>query len=629
MIALLLLTLASLGAPRFGLAGDSSPESTEPGRPFVIQTDPPSDAVGVPPYAWIVVYFSERMNASNTLVFIEPSVDLTPHWLNSQTTLLLRHETDLPACTTFRIYADGEDLEGEYLILGDESVVVPNPWLFTTSCPVFAITRTDPPDGQRGVPLGGNPPLRHITVWFSREADPASLQVTLTPSSSPTPEWANGNTRVTLRNVGFAECTRHTVTVSVQDRAGNSLENVTGSPPNPWGFDTVCITPRILRTEPADGALGVEVDAPIVITFATVMSRDTVSVDISPVPATAFDWTWEIEDRAVTLTHSWFFDLSTTYTVNVTGRDTHGVPLQPGPVPNPWSFTTSDLLPPPRGLHVARESPDIVLTWNAPPWAASFLVYAVADRFAPWPWPLLEEVPGTTYRHLGADIDGTDRFYIVRAKDPSGTTSGNSTMGVKLAHAFTVVAGRTNIHWVSLPYRSSYRTAKDISDALTAANIEFVLKHDAVTQRSVLWYFFRGRWQGTDFSVNPGDLLSISPRASFNWIVNGTDGPEVLSFAHYPPPNGNVHLVALPPTSVYAMASEVVVDIEGGLGPVPDPQIVEIARWDPIAQRLVRFVRIPGGWGGADFALLPGEGLYVVVASAFIWSPRLITPERP
>ena len=630
----LLLTVSTPFTPRSGLAGVPDPRPALPGQPNVTETSPAHDAVGVPLYAWFVVQFSERMNTSDTQVFLDPPMDLTPHWLNNDVTLVVTHGTDLPACTTFRAYADGTDVEGENVFLEGQSLFIhpdpPNPWMFTTACPAFTITRTDPADGQTGAPVFGiwpDPP--NISVWFSGEADPSSLQVTISPWASLNPVWQNGNTRVMLYHGGLQECTRHAVTISLRDRTGDPLANVTNSKPNPWVFDTVCIRPKILKTDPPDGAVGVEVDAPIEITFATVMDRTTVTIDISPTPASPFDWRWEIENRAITLTHAWFLRLSTTYTVTVTGNDTHGTPLEPGPVPNPWSFTTSNFLPAPRGLHVARSSPDIVLTWEAPEWATSYLVYGSTDKFAPWPWGLLDEVSGTTYRHADADADALSRFYIVRAKDPSGTTSGNSSMGVRLALDFTVEPDRTNIRWVSLPYRSDYNTAKDISEALTATNIDFVLKHDPSTQRSVPWYFFRGRWQGTDFPLEPGDLLSISPRISFIWVVNGTDGPEALSFARYPPPNGNVHLVSLPPTSAYAMASEVVVDIEGGLRPVPDPQIVEIARWDPIAQRLVRFVRIPGGWGGTDFALMPGEGLYVVVSSAFSWTPRLITPERP
>jgi len=621
----LLLTLSWLLPPLSGLAGGPDPRPALPGNPFVTDTDPPNEAVGVPLYAWIVVQFNERMNTSNTDVFLDPPMDLTPNWLNNDLTLLLTHATDFPACTTFRVYADGADIEGEGVLVG--AGAVPNPWMFTTACPVFTITRTDPEDGQTGVPLNGD--YQNIIIWFSQAADPASFELSLSPSIPLTPEWSNGDAKVTMHHANwFESCARHTVTASARDRAGDPLTNVSASRPNPWVFETVCIKPQILRTNPRDGAVDVEIDAPIVVTFATHMNTSLVTVAVDPQPLSSFTWSWE-DDRILTLNHSWFFALATIVTVTVAGQDTHGDDLESGPAPNPWFFTTTGFLPAPRGLHVARSSPDIVLTWDAPPWATSFLVYASADKFAPWPWPLLDEVPGTSYRHVDADVDGVSTFYVVRAKDALGTTSGNSTMGVELSLAFTVEAGRTNVHWVSLPYRSSYGTAKDVSDALTATRIEFVIKHNAAAQRSILWYFFRGRWQGTDFPLNPRDLLSISPRVSFTWVVNGTDGPEPLSFPVYPAPNRNTHLVALPPTSAYANASEVVVDIEGGLGPVAQPQIVEVARWDAVTQRLIRFVRIAGGWGGTDFALSPGEGLYVVVASSFIWSPRLITPERP
>jgi hypothetical protein len=630
-LAVSLILLAPLLSVVAGIQDPADPSGGPPGPaanpPYVPSTDPADGSVGVPLWAWITITFSRPMIASNTVFPIDPLSSLAPSWYNSNTTVILRHSADFIPCTTYRIFADGSDLEGQGVLLTPRTPGPPNPWTFTTACGVFVITRTLPADNQRGVVVSGA--YQDLTVWFSRPADPASFQVTLTPAVPLTPAWSNGNTKVTLGHAEWLyDCTWNSVTVSARDASGNPLTNLSGSAPNPWRFETVCISPIVVRTEPANGTREVPLDARIIVTFNKPMDSGSASWSVLP-SGLLFSPSWSSDYRVLTLDHPSPFPLRTTFTASVGGRDQKGVDLVPGPVPNPWVFDTSGRVSPPPGLHVARASPDIVLTWRDVPGATLYSVYSSTDRLAPWPWPKLAEVASTTYVHARADSDARSHFYLVRAMDPLGGESTNSTMGVKSTLALGFSPFRSNVYWMSLPYRAGYRSAKEISDELTEANIDLVAKWNPVTQSPVLWYFLRGAWRGTDFPIGPGDGFYIGVLSSFSWVITGTDGFVPRSFTAPRSPDPSTDWVALPYTAPYARASDVVLGIEGDVGPDGNSRIIEIGLWDTVAERLLTFAWTPTGWAGEDFRVEPGSALCLRIVSGFTWIPGLISPEEP
>ena len=601
------------------------PPAPTANRPYVTQTDPADGATGVALWAWITISFSRPMNASNTISPTDPSSALAPSWYNANLTLILRHSVDFLPCTTYRVFVDGSDPEGQGVLMSPSTPGPPNPWTFTTVCSVFAITRTAPANNDTGVVVNGG--YQDLTVWFSRPADPATFRVTLTPAVPLTPAWSNGNTKVTMGHSEWLhDCVWNTVTVSARDASGNPLTNLSGSPPNPWRFETVCFPPIVVRTEPANGSTEVPLDSLIIATFNKPIDTASATWSVSP-SGLLFNVSWSADSHVMTLNHPSPFPLGTTFTATVGGKDLNGYDLAPGPVPNPWSFTTSNRIPPPRGLQVVRASPDIVLTWKVVTGATQYSVFSSSNRFAPWPWPKLADVTGTTYTDVGADADPLSHYYLVRAVDPFGGESTNSTIGVKSTLAFAFSPFRTNVHWMALPYRSMYRSAKEISDALTETKIDVVGGWDSLTQRPVLWYFLRGAWRGTDFPIGPGDGFYIGVLSSFSWVVTGTDGVVPQTFAAPSDPSSD--WVALPYTGSYARVSDVVLEIEGDLGPGGDSRIVEVGKWDPIDERLVTFGWTPTGWAGEDFPITPESALYLWIVSEFTWAPRLVSPEVP
>ncbi|MCK4266553.1 MAG: Ig-like domain-containing protein, partial [Thermoplasmata archaeon] len=124
-----------------------------------------------------------------------------------------------------------------------------------------------------------------------------------------------------------------------KDLAGNDL--VAGGVPNPWTF-TTSVCPYLTATTPIDRASAVSPDSDVVITFSEEMSIGSVTWSCSDI---TLGWSsnWNSPTNTIlTLQHTTNFEDNTTYTFEVTGgEDMEGNPLVPGPLSNPWTFTTT------------------------------------------------------------------------------------------------------------------------------------------------------------------------------------------------------------------------------------------------------------------------------------------------
>ncbi len=584
--------------------------------PYIVTTDPPHGAFGVAVDKVINVTFNEPMQTPSVTWTINPVVSLSPSWNGNRDRLSLGHGVAFAQCTKYTVEITG-GIDDQNLSLSPGPV--PNPWDFFTFCANPIIVSTVPADGDTGVALNAN-----IVVTFSKAMDTVTVTPTINPVVGLTSSWNSPtNTILTLSHTTpFAELTRYTVQIAGSDTTGRPL--VPGLVPNPWSFNTVGVNPTIVSTDPADGARGVPVDKSIVVTFSEPMNTATVSVTINPTIALTRGWNAPT-NTVLTLSHALPFAQCTRYTVAVSGNDLQGLPLVAGPVPNPWSFTTFCPLGAPRALTVTRLAPAaILLSWQAVTGATGYKVYETQNRFTAFgSWTLLTPTPvvGTQYTHAGALTDGLTHYYVVRATD--GASDGpNSTMGVKVPLSFGFSPSTTNIAWFSLPYVSQYRRASDIAGELGSANIDVVGKWDPAKQSSIVYYYSRGRWRGTDFTISAGDGLYLGTRQGFTWNVVGTDANVSLSFTLNPVSKGNVNWISLPYTGVYGRAS----DITSALG---STRITEVGLWNPATQSSVRWYWSGTAWTGTDFAIAPGAGVYLIIASTFTWTPTLITPAVP
>jgi len=223
--------------------------------------------------------------------------------------------------------------------------LVPNPWSFTTTCEYPYILRTDPFDGETGVGL-----WKEIVIEFDEPINVSMPFVFDVAPEIPGTVWTtiwNNDTTVTLNHsLPLVPASQITVDVlEAYDLDGNPL--VQGPVPNPFSFYTNgCPGPWIEETNPPDMAIAVPLDEPIIVVFSETMDINSVTWDVydlgGPSPIT-FTPSWNQTvwpDDTLTLSHVTPFDEWMTYYVLIDGQDLDGNPLDPGPVPNPWSFTT-------------------------------------------------------------------------------------------------------------------------------------------------------------------------------------------------------------------------------------------------------------------------------------------------
>jgi hypothetical protein len=121
------------------------------------------------------------------------------------------------------------------------------------------------------------------------------------------------------------------------------------------------------------------------------MNRSSFGAFISPNPGNLV-WNWNLANTTVTGTHNPFASLAT-YTLTVTSAtDVAGNPLGSGPVPNPWSWTTADIISP----RVTNADPadgssdipldkDVVITFSEPIDTSTFR-FSSAPEPGGWDW---------------------------------------------------------------------------------------------------------------------------------------------------------------------------------------------------------------------------------------------------
>jgi len=571
--------------------------------PYVGLVSPADGAENVPLGAAIELAFDPPPDVANTTWTFVPAMSFAISWSSGDTFLTLSPTRPFAECTAYT------------MIVSDGSRSLS--FTFSTLCPA-----------PRALDYGYDPALNG-SIWmsFNKPMDRLETYATISRSIPLVPTWNATNTYLVLRpSPAFSPCTTYTVTLhGGKDMLGNSGVILPGPLPNPFSFTSKCTPPYIVSTSPANGTTGVPVMEPVIVTFSEPMNWTTVTWSIRP--------TVSMQERpqgnVLTLEPLAPYTRCTEYIVEIlSGESLAGLALVPGPVPNLWSFTVVCTPPAPRGLTIVPLPPDHVrITWAPAPRVDLYRVYESPDRFAAWPWGVLGETQSPSFdaSHLR---DGQIHYYLVRAV-AGGVEGPNSTMASKAEIALAFSPGTTNVAWVSLPYNHTMRRATDIASALTDARADLVGRWDPANQKPVLWYRFRGQWRGTDFAIRPSDGILLGCVAPLVWPVVGTDQSVTLSFLAPPGLFGDVAWVSLPWTSAYRTARDVVVDLEGSIGPGANTRIVEIGKWDYTTQRAVAYRWTPTGWTGVDFPIGPGEGVYLRVVSAFDWQPLLLQAPVP
>jgi len=137
--------------------------------------------------------------------------------------------------------------------------------------------------------------------------------------------------------------------------------------------------------------------------------------------------------------------------------------------------------------------------------------------------------------------------------------------------------------------------------------------------------FAKGKWRGPDFAINAGDGIFVGGiQTAFDWVIVGTDFETTLDFTATPKRVRNYNWISVPYTCDYDSASSMVNDIEFGLP--PGSLLLEVGKWDPATQSAIIYYFDGAGWTGTDFAINPGDGIYLLIKVSFSWTPLLITP---
>jgi hypothetical protein len=571
---------------------------------------PPDNSVDVARNQNIVITFNKPMNIGTFQYTIDPPITLGEAWTNGYTVFTLSHGPLFANCTDYSLRIGIAESQDGFALIGDRELN------FRTFCPgpnPFIVI-TDPADGATGVALD-----KLVFVQFNKTMDRASLSVQVTPNFPMAPIWGALDMYLNLSHAPFAEDTTYTITIHACDLFAQCL--VPGPVPNPWSFTTTSTNPKIMLTDPANNAVDVPLVKTIVVDFNKPMNTGSVNAIVNPSGIT-FSNSWSNGDRRLSMVHSVQLQACTLYTITITGQDTVGNSLVPGPVPNPWSFTTTCLPAAPPGLQVARSGNDIVLTWRAATLATGYYVYSATNRFAPLPWAQVGNVTGLIYTATGDNADTINHFYLVRGHNALWLEGPNSSMGARMYRQFSLASGVPNSQWFSLPYRSTYTKASDITTELTDAKINVVAKWDARKQTTILYYWFHNAWRGQDFNVLPGDGLYIGLVASFGWSITGTDSSTALQFTMNPPPKTNYNFISLPYTTSYTNAQSITNELTSS-------KVVELGHWDAASHAWQKWTLFGGTWTGTNFAIMPGDGFYMVIASTFTWAPKLITPDVP
>jgi hypothetical protein len=325
------------------LAGNDTagvPLAAGPGNPFTFRvadaTPPtiaatsPSDGGSAGASQPVVASFSEAMDPSAVSLVATPDPGgWNVSWDAGFETATWTHSPFSPGIS-YSIRILGKDAAGNLLAAGPAK----NPFAFRAEdvAPPLILS-THPANGSL------HDPSAALVLAFSEPMNASSVSLTTSPDPGGwAANWSADLTVATFSHSPFPQGSSVAATVTGSDAAGNRL--AAGGAPNPFSFRTADLTrPRIVAAFPAAGAGRVESGTPVVLSFSEAMEPASAMVSLSPDPG-GVAWSWSNGETELTIGHDPLAP-ATSYTVHLSGaRDTSGNALEPGPVPNPWNFTT-------------------------------------------------------------------------------------------------------------------------------------------------------------------------------------------------------------------------------------------------------------------------------------------------
>jgi parallel beta-helix repeat protein len=328
--------------------------------PYIISTAPAHGAVNVPVDTTMSITFSKEMNKTAVEGAISISGGLTPTgfaWDAANETVTFIPSSNLQSGARYNvtITTDAKDTQGNRIkipyIFSFTAEDIEAPWIVSTS----------PFGGEIDVGLNAD-----VVVTFNEPMRPSSVTYTCTPDPFGwSISWNGDNTEATFSHNNFGNQATYSFHIATgKDVAG--LDLAAGPVPNPWSFTTEDILgPEIISTSPVHDSQNISISSNVVVSFNEEMDVGTMTYTCSPDP---LGWSviWSNNDKTATFSHDNFTE-RTVYTFHITGaKDILGNDLNPGAVPNPWSFTTTGDY---EGPQITMTSPadnatNVDLDWN-------------------------------------------------------------------------------------------------------------------------------------------------------------------------------------------------------------------------------------------------------------------------
>lgn len=164
-----------------------------------------------------------------------------------------------------------------------------------------------------------------IEVEFSEEVDHEAAQraFSIRPDVSGAFSWS-GSTMIFTPDVSLPLETAFSVAIEtgIPDLAGNRMTD----PAAGFDFRTVG-PPRVIGVDPPDGSVDVALEAPILVTFSTLMDTTTAEAAISLQPAVPLELSWRQEVLEITPLEPLAPDRRYELTVDTDATDQGGTPL--------------------------------------------------------------------------------------------------------------------------------------------------------------------------------------------------------------------------------------------------------------------------------------------------------------
>lgn len=295
---------------------------------------------------------------------------------------------------------------------------------------VLAISLTQPLPDEPGVGL----PTTSLEVAFSEliDTESATDAVRVDPAVEGSLNWS-GSVLIFTPRQALDLATTYIVSVEpgLRDLAGNEMTEL----PDPFTFETTGL-PRVVETEPADGASGVALDAPITIRFSGLMDTASVEAALRLRPIFPHTLRWSGQELRVEPTESLAPEAA--YRVEIGGEafDVSGIALA-DPVSISFRTLTSGLdvatvIPAHATDGIARTTP-IAVVFDEPIDPATV---------SPESLEITPEVSGTLeVLDRRGDAPASDDDGVVLAFSPSGPLPANTTFEVRLGGSVAALDG--------------------------------------------------------------------------------------------------------------------------------------------------------------------------------------------